>query len=109
MNREILDRWLERGILGVVLGILVLGPLAFGAVHGLVFGTITVLAAIVMVFWVARIWCNSRPRFLWPPICWAVLAFLLYAVVRYRNADIEYVARSEVLRVLLYGFLFFAI
>jgi len=33
MNRETLDRWCERGILALVLVILVLGPLATGAVR----------------------------------------------------------------------------
>ena len=40
---------------------------------------------------------------------WVVLAFVLYAVARYLTADIEYVARLEMIQVLMYAFLFFAI
>ncbi len=109
MNREVVDRWCERGILALVLGILVLGPLAFGAVHGLEFGVITGLTTGVMLLWIARLWLSPRPRLLWPPICWAVLAFTLYAIARYFTADIEYIARHEVLRILVYAFLFLAI
>ncbi|HYG35584.1 MAG TPA: O-antigen ligase family protein, partial [Clostridia bacterium] len=54
-------------------------------------------------------WLNSRPQLLWPPVCWAVLAFVLYAIYRYFTSDIEYVARREMLNVLVYAFLFFAI
>jgi O-antigen ligase len=109
MDRDVVDRWCERGILALVLGILVFGPLALGAVRGLEFGIIEVLTGGVLVLWLARLWLNRRPQLLWPPICWAVLAFCVYAIVRYRTADIEYIARHEMLRVLVYGFLFFAI
>src|SRR5437588_3747405 len=109
MNREVLDRWCERGILALVLGILVFGPLAFGGVRGIDFAIIQGLTVGVLLLWCARLWLSPRPQLLWPPICWAVLAFVAYAVIRYFTADIEYVARQEVLRVLLYVFLFLAI
>jgi O-antigen ligase len=109
MDREVVDRWCERGILALVLAILIFGPLAFGAVRGLEFGIIEGLTVGVLVLWLARLWVNPRPQLLWPPICWGVLAFCTYAIVRYRTADIEYVARHEMLRVLVYGFLFLAI
>jgi O-antigen ligase len=109
VNREVLDRWCERGILALILTILVFGPLAYGAVDTLPFLIIQGLTAAILVFWTARLWLNPRPQFLWPPICWAVLAFTLYAIARYFTADIEYVARQELIRVLVYAFLFFAI
>ena len=109
MNREALDRWCERGILALVLAILVLGPLAFGAVPVPAFLTLQTLTLGVMLLWGARCWLQPRPQLLWPPIAWAVLAFTLYALVRYLTADIEYVARQELIRVLIYAFLFLAI
>jgi O-antigen ligase len=109
VNREVLERWCERGILALILAILVFGPLSYGAVDTLPFLIIQGLAAGILVLWIARLWLNPRPQFLWPPICWAVLGFTLYAVVRYLAADIEYVARQELIRVLVYVFLFFAI
>jgi len=109
VNREVLDRWCERGILALTLSILVFGPLAYGAADTLPFLIIQGLTALVLVLWMARLWLNPRPRLLWPPICWAVLAFSGYAIGRYFTADIEYVARQELIRVLLYALLFFAI
>jgi len=109
MNRETWDGWCERGILGLVLAILVFGPLAIGATRALPFLIIQGLTLGVVLLWGARFWLSSRPQLLWPPICWAVVAFTGYAVVRYFNADIEYVARQELIRILVYACLFFAI
>jgi O-antigen ligase len=109
MNREVLDNWCERGILGLVLAILVFGPLATGAVRAPDFLVMQGLTLGVILLWGARLWLNPRPKFLWPPVCWAVIAFTIYAVARYLTADIEYVARQEMIRVLVYAFLFFAI
>ena len=83
MNREALDRWCERGILALVLAILVFGPLATGAVRTRSFLIIQGLTVGVLLLWGARFWLNPRPQLLWPPICWAVVAFTVYAIVRY--------------------------
>ncbi len=109
MNREKLDHWCERGILGLVLGILVFGPLAMGAVDTLEFLVIQGLTVAVMLVWALRLWISPKPRLLWPPLGWMVLAFAALAVGRWLTADIEYVARLEMIRVLMYAFLFFAI
>ena len=109
MNRETLDRWCERSILGLVLGILVFGPLAMGAVDALEFIVIQGLTVAVMVVWTLRLWISPKPRLLWPPLGWVVLAFAALAIGRYLTADIEYVARLEMIQVLMYAFLFSAI
>ena len=109
MTRDRFDRWCEWGILGLVLVILVLGPLAMGAVGAVPFAIIQVLTAGVLLLWGVRLWIDIRPKLLWPPICWGVLAFVLYAVGRYLTADVEYIARQELLRVVVYAFLFLAI
>jgi O-antigen ligase len=109
MNRETLDRWCERGILGLVLGILIFGPLAMGAVGTPEFLVIQGLTVAVMLVWALRLWISPKPQLLWPPLGWAVLAFAALAIGRYLTADIEYVARLEMIQVLMYAFLFFAI
>ena len=109
MNRPVLDGWCERGILALVLAILVLGPLSAGAVRTVPFLMIQGLTLGVMLLWGARFWLDRRPQLLWPPICWVVVAFTIYAIVWYFNADIEYVARQELIRILVYACLFFAI
>ncbi len=120
-SREALDRWCERGILGLILAILTLTPLAFGGrpqpPAGCFLDFLLVdpfqlaqwLMVAVLVLWGVRLWISPSPQWLWPPICWAVLAFAVYAVARYRFADIEYVARQEMIQVLVYAFLFFVI
>jgi O-antigen ligase len=109
MNREAWDKWLERGILILVLAIMVFGPLATGAVRALEFLVIQALTIGVMLLWVARLWVGPKPKVLWPPMCWVVVAFVVYAIARYVTADIEYVARKELIRILVYAFLFLAI
>ncbi|HZF00674.1 MAG TPA: O-antigen ligase family protein [Methylomirabilota bacterium] len=109
MNREALDKFFERGILALVLAILVFAPLAFGAVDAWAFLVVQGLTVCVMLFWALRLWNSPKPQLFWPPTCWAVLAFTLYAVARYFTADIEYVARQELIQILVCAFLFFAI
>lgn len=109
MNRETLDRWCERGILAAVLAILVFGPLALGAVRATEFLIIELFAIVAVLLWAIRLWANPQLKILWPPICWAVLAFAIYAIARYLTSDIEYVARQELIRILVYALLFFVI
>ena len=121
INRQALDQWCERAILGLVLAILTLTPLAFGGrpqppagwfMDFLLVDPFLIaqwLMVPVLAAWAVRLWANPCPQILWPPLCWAVLAFTLYAIARYWFADIEYVARQELIRVLVYAFLFFII
>jgi O-antigen ligase len=109
VNRDVLDKWCEKGILGLVLAILIYGPLATGAVRTPDFLVLQGLTMGVMLLWLLRLWIKPRTKLLWPPICWAVIAFTAYAVGRYLTADLEYAARSEAVQVLMHAFLFLAI
>ncbi len=109
IDRKRLDGWCERIILGLVLAILVFAPLAMGAVDAWAFLVVQGLTIAVMLVWALRLWLSPKPQLLWPPISWVVLAFAVYAVARYLTADIEYVARLEMIQVVVYAFLFFAI
>ena len=86
---------------------LVFAPLAFGATRMWAFLVVQGLAAAVPILWIARLWLSRKPKLLWPPLAWAVVAFTLYAVARYFTADIEYVARLEVIKVLVFALIFF--
>lgn len=108
-TRRNLDWWCERGILMFVLAALIFAPLAFGAVYVWSFLVVQALAIGVALLWLVRLWGGHKPKLLWPPLAWAVTAFVLYALARYFTADIEYVARQELIRILLYAFLFFAV
>ena len=109
IDRKRVDGWCERTILGLVLAILVFGPLAFGAVDAWAFLVVQALTVLVLFAWAVRLWASPKPQLLWPPIGWAVLAFAIYAVARYLTADIEYVARLEMIQVVVLAFLFFVI
>ncbi|NGO38698.1 hypothetical protein G4L39_04725 [Limisphaera ngatamarikiensis] len=109
MNLKGLERWCERGLLGLALALLVWGPLATGCVRPQDFLVLQGLTVGLLGLWGIRLWVERRPELLWPPICWPVLLFLLYALVRYWTADIESVARQEWLRVLVYGSVFFVV
>jgi O-antigen ligase len=106
---EQIDLWCERGILGLILAILVFSPLATGAVRPQDFLIVQWLTVATLVVWAIRFSVNPKHRLLWPPMCWPVLLFVVYAVARYATADIEYVARQETIKVLVYGFLFFVV
>jgi len=109
MDRRQLDIGCERIILGLVLAILVFAPLAMGAVDAWAFLVVEGLTIAVALVWALRLWLSPKPQLLWPPISWMVLAFAVYAIARYFTADIEYVARIEMIQVLVFAFLFFAI
>jgi O-antigen ligase len=108
-SRNNLDVWCQRGILLLMLAMLVFAPLAFGAVDEWAFLVVQGIAAGGFILWMARLWLNPKPKLLWPPLAWVVVAFAVYAIVRYFTADIEYVARLEVIQVLLFALVFFVV
>ena len=112
MRHEQLDGWCESGILGLVLAALVFTPLAFGGVPQAGFDPFVIvqwLTAGVLAIWLGRFYINPKHRLLWPPVSWAVLAFMGYAIGRYVTADVEFLARQEWIKVLVYGALYFAV
>jgi len=104
-NRRTLDSWCEQGILILVLAVLAFAPLAFGAVLTWTFLVVEALVIGAVLVWLVRIWGGYKPQILWPPLLWAAMAFVIYAVARYFTADVEYAARQELIRILLYAVL----
>jgi O-antigen ligase len=109
MDRERLDRWLEHGILSLVCIILIAAPFLFGATRLIDFMWIQGLTAAALILWMIRFWVRSEYRILWPPLAWAILVFLGYVIWRYTGADVEYAARQEMNRILVYAALFFIV
>ena len=110
MNRKTLDSFCERGVVGLVLAALVFSALATGAVRPLEFAVVELLVAAAGILWVARIWLEPRRnRLLIPPVGGCLLLILGYALFHYLRADVEYTARAEVLRLLVYALLFFVV
>ena len=88
-DRETIDTFCERGILGTVLAMLVWAPLATGATRTSQFLVLLGLGVLLIAFWAVRIWTRESYRFLFPPFAWAVVAFFWYANWRYTRADNE--------------------
>jgi O-antigen ligase len=107
VRREHLESWCETGSLVLVGATLAFGPLATGAVLPWQFAVLEFLAAGALALWLLRLWLNPGCRLLWPPVAWLVAGFLAYALVRYRGADLEWIARRELGRVIVYGAVFF--
>ena len=108
-SAERVDDWCERGILGLLLAVLAFGPLATGAVRALDFLVIHGLVMAAAWLWLVRLWLSPGYRLLWPPMTWGVLAFVAYAGVRTYQAELEYVARQELVRVLVYALVFLVV
>src|SRR6266540_1630829 len=109
MDREQLDNWCEKCVLGLVLAILAFSVLAIGAARPQDFLVVQWMAVVLLAVWTFRFLINPKHRLLWVPVCWPVLAFLLYAIARYWTADVEYLARQELVRIVVYAVLFFAV
>ena len=104
-----IDAWCEWGILGLVLGVVLFAPVALGGVRPTEFLVLQFLTVGILALWLVRFWFGKTQVLLWAPICWAVLPFVGYAIYRYRTAEIEFVARQELIQILIYTALFFAI
>lgn len=109
MNAKRIDDLCAKGILGVILLVLTIGPLAMGATRNEELSLIAGLVMIGVTLWLVRVWVAPKYELAWPPMCFAVLAFVVYALFRYPDAPVEYSARSELYRVLIYAFLFFLV
>jgi O-antigen ligase len=104
-----MDTFCARAILLIVLFILTWAPLAYGGMapaSSLVIQGATLAA---LALWMVRIWVQRPLRLLWPPMCWAVLAFLIYALARCRLVEVEYAGRQELIQALVYGVLFLVV
>ena len=106
---EKVDSFCEKAVFWSILAILVYAPLAIGGAGIYQFLTLLGMGVVVGIFWLPRIFIRQQYRFLLAPFCWVVLAFSGYTIYAYRHADIEYYARQELLQVLFYAFVFFAI
>ena len=109
LSRKEWDAVLGRALLFLLLGILVYAPVALGCFYPLEFMVMQGMLVLALAVWGVRLWVSPRPQLLWPPICWVVVAFMVFAVARWWTADIEYVARVEVVQVLVLGFFFLAV
>jgi O-antigen ligase len=104
-----MDVFCRRAILALILFILVWAPLAFGSTGQAEFLVIQGATVLAVALWAVRWWVQRPFRLLWPPVCWGVLIFLLYALARCQLVDVPYVGREQLTRVVVYASLFFVV
>jgi O-antigen ligase len=103
------DVFCQRAILASVLFILVWAPLAFGSTGPGAFLVVQGVTILAVALWAVRWWAQHPFRLFWHPVCWGVLAFLLYALPRCQLVEIGYVGRAQLTQAVVYVALFFVI
>ncbi|HSH93348.1 MAG TPA: O-antigen ligase family protein [Roseimicrobium sp.] len=100
MSAEKNDRWLRWTVLLFLAVAFAYAPLAYGTVR--LWDRVLVQACVAAgtLLTVVRFCTRNEKSLNLPPLLWGVLAFAFYAVARYLTADIEYVARLELQRVI---------
>jgi hypothetical protein len=64
---------------------------------------------LALLLWVARFWVNRKHRIQWTPICWVAVAWVIYVILRYHSAEVEYTARQELIQIVVYTVMFFIV
>jgi len=94
---------LEGLISGLTCLNLCLGPLLFGGVYPSGVMVLSWFAGAALMLWLVLLGIHSRFRLLWPPICWVVILFFVYAIWRGRGLDAAIMSQGEQIRVGLYA------
>lgn len=102
MSRENTDRWLGGAISILLLVQVFCGVILTGMTRPQDFLIAQALSVALLGLFTARIWVSRKLELHWPPVCWFVLAFVGYFIVRAATADVAYVAQTELLRLLVY-------
>jgi O-antigen ligase/Flp pilus assembly protein TadD len=106
MDLERLSRILLMALVVLTAGLLAYGALATGAVRSFDFLVLQLLAAVLAAGFALYLALNPSARLLWPPVCWGVVGFVAWGALRYAQADVEFVARKELVRICVYGLMF---
>ena len=93
----------------ILLGMLVVAPLLFGAVQAWAWGIVTAVVTILLMLWAGGSVQRGLVRVAWSPLLMPVAAALILAAVQMRTGlSLDHVATREAfLKLLTYGILFF--
>lgn len=106
-DRDDLDHFCEKAITGLVLATIAVAAIFFGGARNSEFAVVAGMMAAALLVWLVRFWVNPSHRFLLHPAVWPVLGFVGYAIWRTTHAEVPYVARQELLLVLVAASAFF--
>lgn len=101
LDRDDLDNLCEKAITGLVLAAIALAAIFFGGARNSEFALAAGVIGAAALIWLLRFWVNPSHRFLLHPAVWPVLGFVGYAAWRTAQAEVPYVARQELLLVLV--------
>jgi O-antigen ligase len=85
------------------------GLVCFGAVQPDLAAPMFSYGFILALFWLGKLLWARPMQWKHSPMHWPVIAFMIYATVRYFTASIEYEARFELMQVLFFGLVYFII
>lgn len=105
-DRDHLDNLCERAITGLVLVTLAVAAILFGGARNSEFALVAGMIGASVLLWLVRFWVNPSHRFLLHPAVWPVLGFIGYAAWRANHSEIPYLARQELLLVVVAGVAF---
>lgn len=108
-NKSVFDYIIETPLFVLLALILVGAPLWLGAVDQDAFAWMVGLCSLMLGWHAVLLAFRPSSRQLWLPPNFTVLIFAVFVVWRYFTADIEFVARMEMLRVLCYAGIFLVV
>lgn len=91
LNRDILDKFCERGIATMILASVVLNTVLFG---GALHSELGFPILIALAIWMARWWINPSHRLVLHPVLWPLLGFVAFAIWRGQSVTVPYVAHQ---------------
>jgi tetratricopeptide (TPR) repeat protein len=99
----------QKAIFGIVVLILIVSPLAFGAVRPWSQYPVMLAVAVAGVFWIIRLMAAREAQVVFSPLGAPMLVLATYGIIRYTLAEVEPVARQEMLLVVTLTVLFFLV
>ncbi len=83
--------------IGILL-LLLFATIAFGAVRGLEFSWVQIGTLACFFIWLVGLLVDRGQGLVWPGWFWFLSAFMVYAVYRWQVSEVEYDARTSILR-----------
>jgi len=102
-------RFCQHAIAAIVLVILVVSPLALGSVPAWAEGAMQIAVALAGFLWLCRLILMRKAELVSSPMTIPVIVFTSYVVIRYSMAEVESVARHEMMLAITGGLLFFLV
>ncbi|MCD8533928.1 MAG: O-antigen ligase family protein [Verrucomicrobia bacterium] len=108
-SKSFFDYLLEFPLFLAVAFLCLVSPIWLGSVDQDSFAVMAGVSGIMLCLHGVILAIRPRARQLWLPPTYAVLFFLGYVIWRYTQADIEFVARQELMRLMIYSGIFIVI